>query len=97
MEIRAMRNNMGIRDSAYCLIPANHPKRLYPLRDLVQQAWEQAGVKYVGDSNNRRPLGLRDLERAWVGGKRQLQRKFNDLSHVKVLFEMLACRVASVE
>jgi hypothetical protein len=37
-------------------ISANHPTKLYPLRDSVQQAWEQADVKLHFHSSFRRRL-----------------------------------------
>ena len=45
-------------------LPMNHPKGLYPLRESVRQAWEQASVDYISDGNTGHPLGLTDLEDA---------------------------------
>lgn len=72
---------------------ANFPKRMYPLREPLQKAWEQAGVKYIPDINSGQPLGLCEMEEAWVEGMRQLPSKSYDLSHVKVLSETLVHRV----
>ena len=66
---------------------------MHPLQDSAQQAWEQAGVTYISDGNNSRPVGLTDLEEAWMEGKRQFPSRFHDLSRVKVLSETLARRV----
>jgi choline dehydrogenase-like flavoprotein len=74
-------------------IHMNHPKRLYPLRESIKQAWEQAGVTYVGDGNNGHPLGLTDFEEAWMEGKRQFPNKFFDLSQVKILPKTIVRRV----
>jgi len=79
--------------STQCAYPRESPKRLYPLWGSAQQAWKQADVKYVGDGNIGRPVGLTDLEEAWVEGKRQFPSRFHDLSRVKVLSEILARRV----
>ncbi|KAK7892516.1 hypothetical protein LTR67_007613 [Exophiala xenobiotica] len=32
-------------------VRANWPKRKYPLRESVQKAWEEAGVRYIADGN----------------------------------------------
>jgi hypothetical protein len=94
MEIHAMTNKHANEELLHNVpIPANHPKRLYLLHDSVQQVWEQAGVKYVGDGNNGCPLGLTDLEEAWVEGKRQFPSKFHDLPRVKVLPETPVRRI----
>ena len=74
-------------------IPMHHPKRLYPLRESVKQAWQQAGVDYIGDGNNGHPLGLTDLEEVWIEGKRQFPGKFFDLSRVTILPKTLVHRV----
>jgi hypothetical protein len=42
-----------------------------------------------------RLVGLTDLAKAWVEGKRQFPSRFHGLSHVKVLSEALARRVTS--
>ena len=78
-------------------IPMNHPERMYPLRESVRLAWEQAGVDYIGDGNTGHPLGLTDLEEAWIEGKRQFPGKFFDLSLVKVLLETLVRSVTIEE
>jgi hypothetical protein len=74
-------------------IPNNHPKRLYPLREPLRQAWGEAGVKYVGDGTYGQSLGLTDLEEAWIRGKRQFPIETFDLSRVQVLAGTLVHRV----
>lgn len=76
-------------------IYANHPKRLYPLREPLKKAWEEGGVKYIPDGNNGYPLGVADIEEAWLEGKRQLPSKSFDLSRVKILPETLVERVTT--
>ena len=76
-------------------IYGNHPRRSYPLREPLRKAWEQAGVQYLLDGNNGHPLGISDIEEAWVEGKRQLPSKFFDLSPVRILPETLVHRVTT--
>lgn len=74
-------------------ISANHPKRMYPLREPLKKAWEQAGVKYIVDANNGSPLGISDLQEVWVDGIRPLPGKFLDLSRVTVILDTLVHRI----
>ncbi len=78
-------------------IYGNHPKRSYPLREPIKKAWEQAGVDYLKDGNNGQPLGISDIEEAWLNGKRQLPSKFFDLSRVNILSETLVHRITTAE
>ncbi|EXJ82765.1 hypothetical protein A1O3_06580 [Capronia epimyces CBS 606.96] len=63
---------------------ANHPSRHYPLRETIQRAWEEAGVKYNPDGNNGNQNGLTEMVELWVKGQRQLPSQALDLSRVEI-------------
>ncbi|KAK5208787.1 hypothetical protein LTR47_007944 [Exophiala xenobiotica] len=65
-------------------VRANWPKRKYPLRESVQKAWEEAGVRYNADGNKGDQNGLTEMVEVWLQGARQLPGKFYDLSHVEI-------------
>ncbi len=74
-------------------VRANWPKRKYPLRETVQKAWEEAGVRYIADGNKGDQNGLTEMVEVWLQGARQLPGKFYDLSLVEIRDH---CRVQRV-
>ena len=65
-------------------VRANWPKRKYPLRETVQKAWEEAGVRYIADGNKGDQNGLTEMVEVWLQGAHQLPGKFFHLSLVEI-------------
>ena len=69
------------------------PKRKYPLREPIHNAWTELGLKHVQDGNGGSPLGIAEMVENWKDGKRQCASQIYDLSGVKVLCHTLVQRI----
>jgi choline dehydrogenase-like flavoprotein len=69
------------------------PIRKYPLREPIERAWSELGVKRVWDANGGEPLGLTEAVEAWRDGKRQCASHAYNLSGVTVLCSTVVHRV----
>ncbi|KAH8885296.1 alcohol oxidase [Thozetella sp. PMI_491] len=74
-------------------VSESNPKRRYPLREPLAQAWSELGVPRNWDSNGGSPLGMAELVESWRDGKRQCASQTFDLSGVVVFSSTLVRRV----
>ncbi|KAI9172816.1 4-pyridoxate dehydrogenase [Paramyrothecium foliicola] len=68
-------------------------RRKYPLRQPLERAWSELGMKRVHDGNAGAPLGLTELVESWKDGKRQCASQSYDLSGVHIFCSTLVRRV----
>ncbi|GAA90989.1 GMC oxidoreductase [Aspergillus luchuensis CBS 106.47] len=66
--------------------------RRYPLRQMVQEAWNSVGVKYNPDINSGSPFGLADVVENRENGMRQMSSSVYTLD-VEIMTETLVKRV----
>ena len=67
--------------------------REYPLREPLQKALLEAGLRFNQDANNGNPLGFAALTENWKDGKRQPAGKAYDISKASVYTEAIVKRV----
>jgi choline dehydrogenase-like flavoprotein len=77
-------------------VTSSDPKRKYPLREPLQTAWGQVGVKAIPDANDGTPIGRAELVEDFKNGKRQLASEAYGLGgykNVQILTDTLVKRV----
>jgi choline dehydrogenase-like flavoprotein len=67
--------------------------RYYPLRDPLETALRESGLKYNADANGGSPFGFSLLSENWRDGKRQPASLAYDLSKAKIFTEVVVKRI----
>jgi choline dehydrogenase-like flavoprotein len=74
-------------------ISSSHPKRKYPLREPIKEAWLKLGYEAIEDGNSGKPLGVSELVENWKDGKRQLSSRAYDLEVMEILTNSTVAKV----
>ncbi|OZJ06364.1 hypothetical protein BZG36_00752 [Bifiguratus adelaidae] len=72
---------------------STNPKRRFPLREPLKEAWEHRRFERVPDANNGRPLGLGEVKDNWRERKRQQESLAYDMTGVDALHATRVNRV----
>ncbi|RDW57121.1 hypothetical protein BP6252_13867 [Coleophoma cylindrospora] len=78
-------------------VSSSDPKRKYPLRQPVKEAWKELAVEFIPDANSGTPLGVSELVENWREGQRQPAAQAYDLSRVQILTNTLVDHVVIEE
>ena len=77
-------------------VSSSDPNRKYPLREPLQTAWTEIGVKGVPDANDGTPIGRAELVEDFKNGRRQLASEAYGLGaykNVQIVTDTLVKRV----
>lgn len=74
-------------------VSASDPKRHYPLREPLQAAWAELGIKLSSDANPGSSIGLHEHVENWRDGKRQPAGPTYGLVGVQVMTNQLVRRI----
>ena len=77
----------------YVSVSQSDPKRLYPLRGSIRDAWHELGVEDNPDSNSGNIAGLSECEENWHDGRRQPSHQAYSIKGVEILTKSVVERV----
>lgn len=78
-------------------VSESDPKRRYPLREPIREAWNEIGVQYNPDACSGNLYGISEFLESWYDGKRQTTQQAYSLEGVRVITEATVHRVVFAE